>query len=165
MKLIVLKDSEVCKNGLFCTKCRSLNAGRAWRNSLIKSYDVPNNEINFECPSGKEWINDEVKKKVNPTILRENRPAVPSFSQVKTAIKAITTGTKVSLEVMQERDEICKQCDKQRIDNNGVRWCSICGCATSGENKKILNLTAYEENLPHWGCKHPKRNEGKGWPK
>jgi hypothetical protein len=98
------------------------------------------------------------------TIARQDRPRIPSARQLVTATMAIASGRKVPLNVMQERAGICERCDQLRIDRKGRLWCGVCGCGMSPANKEVLNLAAYEENLPHWGCKHPRRSAGRGWP-
>lgn len=96
-------------------------------------------------------------------VINQNRPR-PTTKQILTAAEALTTGAKVSLDVLQAREAICAKCDKVRQDDAGKLWCSVCGCGTSSANKEILNLAAYEERLPRWGCHHPLRGKGKGWP-
>lgn len=88
-----------------------------------------------------------VDKYVNP-------PSVPTIKQVKTFAKALFTGKKVSLEVMQKRLEICDTCKYQKINDKNEKWCGKCGCKTSANTRLLQNLAAYEENLPQWGCKH-----------
>lgn len=165
MTLPILEESKVCTSGLFCQTCRQKKKGKPWRESLKAGYSIPNNNENFECPLGKSWIDDTVKPTQSIRKIQVQNRSFPTIRQAATALKAIAIGKKVSLDVMQQRDDICKTCDKQRVDHNGVRWCSVCGCSTSADDRAILNLTAYEENLPYWGCKHPQRKEGKGWPK
>jgi hypothetical protein len=96
--------------------------------------------------------------------MRANRPAIPTPTQLANAARAKLTGRKVSLDVIEQRTAICRACDRARIDDAGKLWCSVCGCGVSGENREVMNLAAYEENLPRWGCKHPERAAGKGWP-
>lgn len=90
----------------------------------------------------------------------QERPIVPSIGQVKSFVKALFTGQKVSEEVTRKRIEICSSCPLVRENSDGQKWCGQCGCSVSSENKKLRNLAAYEENLPEWGCKHP---EGSKW--
>ena len=73
-------------------------------------------------------------------------------------LKALATGKKVSPEVLAERKVTCAECPLMQ----GGR-CSICGCGVGAEFGQVMNLAAYEENLPEWGCKHPDRAKGLGW--
>ncbi|MBE7466771.1 MAG: hypothetical protein HS116_25150 [Planctomycetes bacterium] len=87
---------------------------------------------------------------------------LPTPAQVATAARAMITGTLVSEEVMLERTAICNQCPLLRQDSDGAHYCGACGCNIKREVKRGLNMAAYEENLPHWGCKFPGRAAGKG---
>jgi len=93
----------------------------------------------------------------------ERRP-LPTPAQVKTLIEAMFTAKRVAPEIIEQRIAICRECDKRRVTPAGVEWCRNCGCKVSRKSKEIMNLAAYEENLPKWGCKHPQRKQGKGWP-
>lgn len=93
----------------------------------------------------------------------ENRPA-PTVEQVATFAQAVIRGKYVDDDTRLAREAVCANCDKQKMDTNGVPWCAVCGCGTSNAERQIRNLAAYEENLPKWGCKHPERKNGKGWP-
>lgn len=89
---------------------------------------------------------------------------VPGIKQAASFAQAMLTGTLVSEEVLQERLAICAGCDLFREDRkSGERFCGVCGCGIKNELRRGKNLAAFEENLPKWGCKHPKRVEGKGW--
>jgi hypothetical protein len=85
----------------------------------------------------------------------------PTLGQIGTFTRAVTLGQYVPDDVRREREAACGQCSFQRFDD-GIPWCSICNCGTSDEERKIFNLTRYEES-PLWGCKHPDRNTGAGW--
>ncbi len=98
----------------------------------------------------------------NPTAVVEERPT-PTVKRGTTLAAAILTGKYVSTEIVEERMATCRTCDFKRVNNRGVEWCGVCGCKVSATHRELTNLVAYEENLPKWGCKHPKRAEGKGW--
>lgn len=85
------------------------------------------------------------------------------IASAATFAQAALTGTYVSDEVRAQREAICATCDKGVDDKDGRR-CSVCGCGVSPRRRKIANLAAYAEELPKWGCKHPERGKGKGWP-
>jgi hypothetical protein len=92
----------------------------------------------------------------------ERRP-LPTPVQVKTFVQAMFTAKRVAPEIVEQRIAICRQCDKRRVTPQGIEWCRNCNCKVSSKSKEIMNLAAYEENLPKWGCKHPLRKQGKGW--
>jgi hypothetical protein len=87
------------------------------------------------------------------------KPKLSSFA------KAALFGKYTSLEIVNERIEICRECDNFKpFDETKIEGaCIRCGCKVSKEEKSIRNLAAYEENLPEWGCKHKQRSLGKGW--
>jgi len=99
-------------------------------------------------------------EKANTIIQR--RP-LPTPAQVKTFAQAMFTAKRVAPGIVEQRIAICRQCDKRRVTPQGVEWCRNCGCKVSSKSKEIMNLAAYEENLPKWGCKHPQRKNGEGW--
>lgn len=84
--------------------------------------------------------------------------------QFKSLSKAIVTGVKVDEKTAERRISICKVCHYGRINDEGRGYCGYCGCKARKDAKTVWNLAAYEEHLPDWGCKHPRRLEGKGWP-
>ena len=93
---------------------------------------------------------------------RDIRPPITA-GNVLTAAQAILTAKRVNLDVLQARIAACDSCDQQKTDASGAAFCGMCGCSLSGDSRKVVNLAAYEENLPKWGCKHPDRASGKGW--
>jgi hypothetical protein len=78
--------------------------------------------------------------------------------------KAALTGRYVEPRIVQLRIAACSRCDLRQRDERGD-WCGACGCTVSSAERVLTNLAAYEEQLPEWGCKHPRRAEGFGWPK
>ena len=109
-------------------------------------------------------MNEQETLSEKPSTVVERRP-LPTVGQVKTFAQAMFTAKRVAPEIVEQRIAICRQCDKRRVTPAGVEWCRNCGCKVSRKSKEIMNLAAYEENLPKWGCKHPLRKQGKGWPK
>lgn len=102
-----------------------------------------------------------------PPYLAARRPA-PGVAEMFNWAKAFATAGRVSDAVRREREAICATCDYVRRDDRGL-WCSVCGCGTSDDSRRIFNLASYNEgpltsiSLPQWGCKHPQRAAGKGW--
>lgn len=91
-----------------------------------------------------------------------DRPSPTVGMALSWAIYA-AAGKYVSEEQRLAREAICDRCDMVRTDEGG-NWCSVCGCGVSANERKIQNLTAYEEMAGHPLCKHPARGAGKGWP-
>ena len=93
---------------------------------------------------------------------RETRPA-PTLGKVISFAEAVATGRYVDAATVAARYAICETCDQARRDADGI-WCGVCGCGVGKDAKRIRNLAAYVERLPKYGCKHPQRAHGKGWP-
>jgi hypothetical protein len=90
-----------------------------------------------------------------------------NIGRITSLLQAMIRGGKVSPGAQQQREEICRTCEYMRTekgDGPEKGWCGICGCRVGAAHHRIINLTAYKENLPRWGCKHPNRLMGKGWP-
>jgi len=66
-------------------------------------------------------------------------------------------GRSASPEIVAQRLEICRRCEKRRAGAMGVEWCGVSGAKVNGRELRLENLVAHEENLPRWGCKHPER--------
>ena len=98
----------------------------------------------------------ESYRKIKPRV--NGHPPKTLARKAQSFLKAIATGRKVSAEIFAERKETCLACPLMLGGK-----CSVCGCRVGAEFGKILNLAAYEENLPEWGCRHPRRAEGAGW--
>lgn len=105
----------------------------------------------------------QIRRVLTTATMVRQRP-FPRVAQMKTFAQAVVTGKYVSPEVVAMRLEICRRCEKRRVTPAGVEWCGMCGCKVGNKSRQIDNLAAYEENLPRWGCKHPQRGKGRGWP-
>lgn len=95
------------------------------------------------------------------TMVRDEETILERYAKNATTLaKAMATGKYVSDEERDARVAVCRTCEYYNGSN-----CKICGCHTGIKIRiaKILDLAAYEENLPSWGCKHPQRKDGKGW--
>ena len=164
-----------CRSRAHCSVCRNKEGGRKWRDQIMKIFkDIT--AVDFECPHGIPW---EYKKGDPHPAMATKAPArpppspgwkptvsrrpIPTLRQAATFGKAMVSGKYVSKEILEERAAICGKCKFLRVTPEGVKWCGICGCKTSSEERKINNLAAYEENLPHWGCKYPNRPKEGGW--
>jgi hypothetical protein len=93
-------------------------------------------------------------------------PPAVTAAQVASFLEAMLTAPKVADEIKVEREQTCLKCDMLKVDpRSGVPFCGMCGCRVSAAHEGwfVRNLTAYEENLPKWGCKHPSRRAGRGW--
>ena len=50
-----IAQSQQCIRGINCNKCRNLESGRPWRDSMRMLYSTPGDVVDFECPVGKPW--------------------------------------------------------------------------------------------------------------
>lgn len=87
----------------------------------------------------------------------------PTLGRAATLVRAMIGGRQVSLLVQEERTATCLSCSFRRVAPDGASWCAQCGCDVTSERGRVVNLASYQENLPHWGCKHPLRGQGLGW--
>ena len=85
------------------------------------------------------------------------------ISSVLSLAEAVFTGSYVSEEIAQERLAICEECYYKKLNKDNNVYCGLCGCRVLYPTWKAINLAAYEENLPKWGCKHPHRGFHGGW--
>ena len=83
------------------------------------------------------------------------------LNKILTALEAVTTGEVVDAETVKQRYEICIKCNKY---NSKLEACNVCGCGVANDRNKLFNLLRYKERLPRYGCKHPRRKRGQGWP-
>ncbi|MCX6901689.1 MAG: hypothetical protein NT105_23670 [Verrucomicrobia bacterium] len=90
------------------------------------------------------------------------RPLRKMIGMAASFTQAWLTARHVPADVRQAREAVCAVCE-YRLTLNGNVSCVLCGCRVNGGGS-IRNLSGYEENLPRWGCKHPARSQGKGWP-
>lgn len=56
MQLFVLTNH--CKAKVHCKTCRNREGGRPWRTSLKKMFQLPDDNVDFECPWGEQWNSD-----------------------------------------------------------------------------------------------------------
>ena len=152
-------DSFHCTSRVHCEACRNLEGGRKFREIMAQHLTVPGGKIDFICPYNVPW---GFKKDSAQLSIVEKRH-LPTPSQVKTFVKAVTTGERVSPEIAKERIETCRTCQFRRVTPEGLEFCGVCGCKVSANDREITNLAAYVENLPHYGCKAPNRKNGNGW--
>jgi len=128
--------------------------------------DFENQQL-LEIPTMQKGILGFLKKRFpdpSDVEVAEGKRNRPTAKQVITLATALATAKTVSLEVMQERLDTCFECSHVKSDGK-TKFCGLCGCSVSSDDNKIVNLAKYEENLPQWGCKHPKRHRGYGWKK
>lgn len=63
------------------------------------------------------------------------------------------------------RVDVCMECDQSADTPDGRTVCRAPGCKEcAGPGSDVRRLARYAERLPHYGCKHPRRADGKGWP-
>lgn len=93
-----------------------------------------------------------------PTPGGKSAEGVTTWKKATTFMQALVMVKKVPANIARERGEICRACAFIRCGR-----CALCGCSVR-TRLKVVNLVTYEENLPKWGCKHPWRSKGQGWP-
>ena len=49
----------ICEAKVHCPTCRDFTAGRAWRESIAMHVETPKGGIDFECPYGVPWNENE----------------------------------------------------------------------------------------------------------
>ncbi len=83
-------DSIHCTSGVHCARCRLLEGGRAWRESLSGVHGDTGG-ADFECPHGKEWIDLDLggDAGVGDTLARALEKTGVGRA-AKAAIKAVT---------------------------------------------------------------------------
>jgi hypothetical protein len=57
-----------CRSEAHCNTCRDRVGGREWRKSQSSLYVLPNNEVDFECPFGKSFIEGGTSPKASKPI-------------------------------------------------------------------------------------------------
>jgi len=112
--------------------------------------------------AGDEQAIEEIERVCAAQLARVPRSA-PTIEQLTNFAVAATTGALVPTRIRKQREAVCRGCDMVRWDEQRRPWCNVCGCGVSNADREIRNLAAYVENLPRWGCKHPKRGPGVGW--
>ena len=162
------EDSACTPHGVYCQVCR-MRHEPAHRAALLRRYGADGiNRVDFDCPKGIPW---DWKPVEAPKPVQRHS----ILDMMRSFTVAMLGGEYVAKDMQKERMKICSVCDRVK---DGV--CTMCGCGVGLEVKKIINLTSYVEKLDPvttvtimgapvgrgltWGCKHPKRKQGKGWP-
>ena len=65
MKLFV--ETSHCTSMVHCGTCRNKEDGRNWRSGIGRVFEIPDNNVDFECPHGKPW-EYKPEKKPNNTV-------------------------------------------------------------------------------------------------
>lgn len=76
---------------------------------------------------------------------------------------AMVEGGPVSPQTMASRVRVCGSCSYAE-ERGGTTICGLAGLKVGGTGLRWTDLTAYQERLPDWGCQHPQRSLGHGWP-
>ena len=100
-----------------------------------------------------------LKQQLRPTHMRPRHTAKDAWNFARAQL----TAKRVPKAIVDERMATCEKCEYVRTNATKDKLCGICGCGVELKLKVLKNLVEVEENLPRWGCKHPKRKEGKGW--
>ena len=154
---------SACSGGSLCGLCRKKEAGRPHRKNWRKAFEGMPEGDDFECPSGKPWIDEADHRE-------PEKLSIESISQI---LKEWGTGKMVSEEVSRDRKEICNSCEYLKNSDAG-KYCSAkkgCGCTVEPRKVAFLkvgwaDITRWEEKPGKKLCAHPKRGNksGKGWP-
>lgn len=80
MQLFILTSH--CTGKAHCVTCRNKDGGHKWREDLTKTFKLPDNNIDFECPHGVPWGFQwaTVQSTPQPSQIKKTTPA----PQVKT---------------------------------------------------------------------------------
>ena len=70
-----------CETRVHCRTCRDKEGGRCWRESLATAFELPNGEIDFECPRGKPWGYMPKSRGLGDTVAKAIKAA--TFGKVK----------------------------------------------------------------------------------
>jgi hypothetical protein len=49
------ENTSLCLTFNHCRECRDKEGHRWWREQVAKRYEVPQGEVDFECPYGAKW--------------------------------------------------------------------------------------------------------------
>lgn len=115
----ILEDffqSNLCKGGSVCKKCR---LSRAYRRGIVASFGNPS-DIDFDCPEGK--TEKDFPSEIEPNIFEMS---VSFAKAIGKEAGAIAQGAaRVSDEERERRLDICAQCEFFTMSGR----CSKCGC-------------------------------------
>lgn len=78
-------------------------------------------------------------------------------------VHAMIRSDRVTEDIQSRRIAACAVCD-HRLEKGGVTVCDITEAKVSGRGMISTDMTLYQEHLPDWGCRHPLRGKGGGWP-
>lgn len=76
---------------------------------------------------------------------------------------AMVVGREAAVETIAARVRICARCGYSE-ERGGTTVCALAGLKVAGAGFRRTDLTTYHERLPDWGCRHPRRDRGQGWP-
>lgn len=48
-------ETDRCRSGVYCRRCRDLAHGRGWRTRIAARFTVPGASPDWECPHGRPW--------------------------------------------------------------------------------------------------------------
>jgi len=113
-----------CARGRFLpTECRNLEAGRAWRNSLMAWAAVPDNAVDFACPLGRPW-GWKPEKQAEQTVGRSTvRPNDSSPNSVTAEKPNSLHGNQPSNAIPPNAPALCLACDHNRSCPNITTCC------------------------------------------
>lgn len=115
-----------------------------------KTWDAHGVQVETDSPC---WIRlHEKYANYKPTPSDYARALRHKGKQATQAATTILSFKRVPPSVARAREAVCSSCDQVEREG-GTLSCGVCGCGVGGA--KITELTLYQEDLPHVGCKHP----------
>ena len=120
-----------CARGRFLpTECRNMEAGRAWRTSLMTWAAVPGNVADFACPLGRPW-GWKPEKQAEQTVDRSTvRPRDSSLNSHSVAPMDLTAdkpnsrhGNQLSNAIPPNAPALCLSCPDNRACPNTTTCC------------------------------------------
>lgn len=119
MQLFVLTNH--CKTKVHCKTCRSKESGRPWRTSLQKMFELPEGNVDFECPWGETWGSSPVIPAPTP------EPSKPTSFAAAPVLVAAETTVVAPVAVPATVPQLPKLPANRRARNSGSRG-GGCGC-------------------------------------
>ncbi len=117
MKLPLFTETIHCSSRRERGACKACRSSRRFREQLVQSFSLPNDDPDFDCPHGVEWIN-----KPKPTAEAKPRTGIPSIARqalnvTEHVLHGAASIAKTSLGIDRANDEqvetrlnVCRKC-------------------------------------------------------
>jgi hypothetical protein len=118
---VLVKNGPPCNATGSCYTCRNREAGRPWRISLGKVFELPPGAPDFSCPHGKPWGYQpppEARGVLNPTL---------TPTQAASVQPGASAGPSRPVPADNDLDawELCDSCDNQVWISGSPRGCKL----------------------------------------